>query len=100
MLLYPLATLVPLIIFPTENVLLVSGILAIEKGQQFRTAWRENYGFWYHYLSCAMLFFVGLGLLMAVESVGYICGLVCLLILLCLRETYRLYTHAHSVQPD
>jgi hypothetical protein len=98
LLLYPLATLVPLIVFPALNVLLVSGVLAIEKGQRFWTAWRESYGFWYHYLSCAMLFFVGLGLVIAIESVGYICGLVSLLILLCFRETYRYYTRTHSVQ--
>ena len=99
MLLHPLATLAPLVIFPAVNVLIVSGILAIEKGQRFGFAWRENYGFWYHYLSCAMLFFVGLGLVIAVESIGYICGLVSLLILVCFRETYRLFTRAHRVQP-
>jgi hypothetical protein len=98
LLLYPLASLVPLVVFPAVNVVLVSGIVALEKNQRFWTAWRENYGFWYHYLSCAMLFFLGLGLVIAIESVGYICGLVSLLILLCIKETYRFYTREHSVQ--
>ncbi|MBD3336321.1 MAG: hypothetical protein GF355_12475 [Candidatus Eisenbacteria bacterium] len=88
-LLYPAAVAITLPIFCAANVIFVSLAIALESGRPFLVAWHENYGFLYHYLSCAALFFVGLGLVVTVETLGYVSGLVSLIFLIMIHNAYR-----------
>jgi hypothetical protein len=88
-LLTPFAVAVTLAVFAIPNSMLVSGAIALEARRPFWSTWRENYGNANHLVSCAVLFFLGLGLVLAVESVGFISGFVALLFIFVIRNAYR-----------
>ncbi|MDM7914515.1 MAG: hypothetical protein ACE15D_14340 [Candidatus Eisenbacteria bacterium] len=90
LLLHPVAVVSLLPIFSLTNTLLVSGAIALSSGEPFWKVWRENYGDWYQHFSSLALMVVGIGLLIGLETIGYMSGLAMLLVLLVLRDAYRL----------
>ncbi len=99
-LLAPAATLIVPIVFCLLNTLAVSGAIYLETRDPFWATWKRNYGFGYHYLNCAILFALGLGLVVAVETVGYIGGLVSILFLVTSRDLYRLHIRKRTASPS
>ncbi len=85
----PAAALVTLPVFCIFNTGLVSGAIALEARKSLWRSWRDSFGFFYHYQSCAILFLLGLGLVVAVDVVGYVCGLTALAFLFSLRDAYK-----------
>jgi hypothetical protein len=86
---HPLAALLTLPVFCLINTGLVAGAIALESKQSLWSAWRESFGFLYHYQNCAILFALGLQLIVAAEIVGYICGVVAVFFLFTLRDAYK-----------
>jgi hypothetical protein len=86
---HPVAALLTLPAFCAVNTGLVSVAIALESERSLWRSWRESFGFLYHYQNCAILFALGLQLVVAVEIVGYVCGVVALFLLFTLRDAYK-----------
>lgn len=86
---HPIAALMTLPVFCILNTVLVSGAIALESHTSLWRAWRDSFGFVYHYQSCAILFALGLQLVVAIEIAGYACGLVAFFFLFALRDAYK-----------
>jgi hypothetical protein len=100
-LLHPLATIAPILVFSGVNTALVAGVLALESRGSFGVVWKRNYWTRQHALSTATLYFMGLGLVLSVEAVGYVVGLAYLPLLLAARATYgQLLNHQASALPS
>ncbi len=78
-------------VFFAVNTLLVSGIVSLSRGLPFWKAWRENFGFGYHFLSSGILSLLGLLLVVSFDGLGYIAGLLFLLLFFFIRDSYRRY---------
>ena len=84
----PIATLTAPAVFVVVNTFTVAGAIALQRGQTLWTAWRDNYGFAFHYLSSAVLLVIGLTLVLSLETVGYISGLLYLVFFFFVRDAY------------
>jgi hypothetical protein len=84
----PIATLAAPVVFVAVNTFTVAGAIALQRRQTLWTAWRENYGFAFHYLSSAVLLVLGLTLVLSLETVGYISGLLYLVFFFFVRDAY------------
>ena len=85
----PLAALAAPAVFVIVNTVAVAAVIALHRGQGLFTAWRENYGFAFHYLSSAVLLLIGITLVVSLEAVGYISGLLYLLFFFFVRDAYH-----------
>lgn len=97
---HPIAALATLPVFCILNTMLVSGAIALESQKSLWRAWRDSFGFIYHYQSCTILFALGLQLVVAVEIAGYACGLVALFFLFALRDAYRYQTRKRTERDE
>ncbi len=86
---HPIGALLTLPVFCILNTGLVSVAIALESETSLWRAWRDTFGFSYHYRNCAILFALGLQLVLAVEIAGYVCGVVALFFLFALRDAYK-----------
>ncbi len=93
---HPAASLAGPAVFLAVNTIAVAGVLSIAGRKPFGSTWRENFGFGYHFLSCAGLLLVGLSLVVATESVGYIAGLLDLFLLWLVRDAYNRYVRERA----
>jgi hypothetical protein len=84
----PAATLAAPAVFVVVNTFAVAGAIALQRQQGLWTAWRENYGFAFHYLSSAVLLLLGLTLVISIETMGYISGLLYLVFFFFVRDAY------------
>jgi hypothetical protein len=84
----PAAALAAPAVFVVANTFAVAGAIALQHGQGLWTAWRENYGFAFHYLSSAVLLLLGITLVLSLETVGYISGLLYLVFFFFVRDAY------------
>ena len=84
----PAAILAAPAVFVVVNTFAVAGAIALQRGQGLWTAWRENYGFAFHYISSAVLLLLGLTLVVSLETVGYISGLLYLVFFFFVRDAY------------
>jgi hypothetical protein len=84
----PAATLAAPAVFVVVNTFAVAGAIALQRRQGLWVAWRENYGFAFHYLSSAVLLVVGITLVLSLETVGYISGLLYLFFFFFVRDAY------------
>ena len=84
----PIATLTAPVVFVVVNTFTVAGAIALQRRQTLWTAWRENYGFAFHYISSAVLLVIGLTLVLSLETVGYISGLLYLVFFFFVRDAY------------
>lgn len=84
----PAATLAAPAVFVIVNTFAVAGAIALQSRQRLWTAWRDNYGFAFHYLSSAVLLLLGLTLVVSLETVGYISGLLYLVFFFFVRDAY------------
>lgn len=84
----PIATLAAPAVFVAVNTFTVAGAIALQGRQTLWTAWRENYGFAFHYLSSAVLLLLGITLVLSLETVGYISGLLYLVFFFFVRDAY------------
>ncbi|MBU1701842.1 MAG: hypothetical protein KJ970_03175 [Candidatus Eisenbacteria bacterium] len=100
LLLCPLAVLITFPVFVLSNSLLVSIAIALEAGKPLGTTWRENYGNANHLVSCAVLFLLGLGLILAVETVGFISGFASLLFIFVIRNAYKYQIRRRQALPS
>jgi hypothetical protein len=90
----PIAVVAAPIVFVLLNTFTVSGAISLHSHGRFWEAWRENYGHGYHFLSCGMQFLLGLSLVAAAESVGYLSGLFSLLLFFFVRDAYGRFIRA------
>jgi|WetSurMetagenome_2_1015567.scaffolds.fasta_scaffold645852_1 hypothetical protein len=97
--LHPATVLFVLPVFSACNTVLVSGAIALEGKERLWSTWKANYGDWYQHVSSLSLMLVGMGLLIAIESTGYVSGLAVLLVLLILRDGYRYRVRHISTPP-
>jgi hypothetical protein len=84
----PAATFAAPAVFVIVNTFAVAGAIALQRGQTLWTAWRENYGFAFHYLSSAVLLLLGITLVLSLETMGYISGLLYLVFFFFVRDAY------------
>lgn len=87
----PLAVVLSLVALFVANTFIVAGVIAISSGQRFWSAWRENFGFGYQFLSSSTLSLLGLTLVMATQALGFMAGILYLLFLIFVRDAYRRY---------
>ncbi len=90
----PLAVVSGPVLFFVLNTGLVAGVIGLSTGVGFVRAWKQNYGFKYQFLSSATLSLLGLVLVLAVESIGYIAGLLYLLFFVFVRDGYQRYVES------
>jgi hypothetical protein len=64
-------------------------VIALHRGQDLLTAWRRNFGFGFHYLSSAVLLLIGVTFVVSLQAVGYISGLLYLLLFFFVRDAYH-----------
>lgn len=77
--------------FYLVNTALVAGAISLHARTSFWSTWRANYGFGYQILASAVLFLLGMTLVLAYEHVGYIAGLGYLLCFYFVRDAYHRY---------
>lgn len=82
----PAAALAAPAVFVGVNTIAVAGAIALHRRQGILTAWRENYGFAFHYFSCAVLLLLGITLVFSIETVGYISGLLYVVLFFFVRD--------------
>jgi hypothetical protein len=92
----PLAALAAPAVFVLVNTFAVAGVIALNQRQGLLAAWRENYGFAFHYLSSAVLLLLGITLVLSLEVVGYISGLLYLVFFFFVRDAYLRRTREQS----
>jgi hypothetical protein len=85
---HPFAALCGIAVFFVMNTGLVAGVISLHARIRYLLAWKENFGFGYHFLSSATLALLGLTLVLASESIGYMSGLVYLLFFFFVRDAY------------
>ncbi len=88
---HPLAVAGGVVTFFALNTGLVAGVLSLKDRIGFWRAWRANFGFGYQVLSSATLTLVGLTLVLAVGTIGYMSGLMYLLFFFFVRDAYQRY---------
>jgi hypothetical protein len=87
----PGGTLVISVSFYLVNTVLVAGAISLQTGTSLWGTWRANYGFGYQILASAVLFLLGMTLVLAYHQVGYIAGLGYLLFFYFVRDAYHRY---------
>lgn len=93
---HPVGTLVGVAVFFFVNTGLVAGVISLNGGIRFVRAWRENFGFGYNLYSSAVLSLLGLTLVLASESIGYVVGVVYLVFLLFVRDAYHRFARSRA----
>jgi hypothetical protein len=90
----PLAVVSGPVLFFMLNTGLVAGVIGLDTGEGVARAWKRNYGFKYQVLSSATLSLLGLVLVVAVDSIGYIAGMLYLLFFFFVRDGFRRYVES------
>lgn len=93
-LLHPLLALIVPATYFVLNTGSVAGAISLHGRISFWEAWKRNYGHVYQALSSTVLSVLGLGLVVAVERVGYVSGLLSVLFFLFIRDAYQRYVRA------
>jgi hypothetical protein len=88
-LLKPLAVVIAPLCFFIVNTSLVAGVMSLHSSRSLWRVWRENYGFGYQVLSTVTLSLLAVTLVLSIHAVGFISGLIFLLVFLALRESYQ-----------
>lgn len=96
----PLAALAAPTAFFFTNTFLVSGVISLDSRRPFWRVWRENFGFGYQILSTAALFLLGVTIVIGSDSIGYLSGLLCLLLFYLIRDAYRRYNREQAMRAE
>jgi hypothetical protein len=96
-LLAPLAALAAVPVYFLANTALASVAFALSSGEPPWRAWRDHYGLGYQIVNSLAFYLVGLGVVIGVESVGYVAGLIVLLAILIVRDGAQSYSRRRSM---
>ncbi len=86
---HPIASLGGILTLFVLNTGLVAGVISLQGRIRYMRAWGDNFGFGYHLLATTTLAFLGLILVLASQSIGYVSGLVYLLFFFFVRDAYH-----------
>jgi hypothetical protein len=96
-LLAPVAALAALPIYFLASTALASFAFALLSGEPPWRAWRDHYGHGYQVLNSLAFYLAGLGVVIGVESIGYVAGLAALLAILIARDGAQSYFKSRSM---
>ena len=96
---HPLPVLTAPVIFFVVNTFLVAAVISLYSDLPLWRVWRENYGFSYQFLSSGTLFLLGVSLVIATESIGWVSGLLYLLLFYFVRDGYRRFVRDRARKP-
>jgi hypothetical protein len=92
----PFAVVSGLVVLFLANTFLVAGVISLSHGLSVWRAWRDNFGFGYQVLSSTTLSILGLTLVAATEVIGFMAGILYLLVFLFVRDGY----HRHITEQE
>jgi hypothetical protein len=95
---HPLAVVCGVVTFFVLNTGLVAGVISLNGRLGLWKAWRDNFGFGYQFLSSGALTVIGLTLVLSTEVIGYLSGMLYLLVFFFIRDAYHRFSREREAR--